>query len=115
VSRLFIELYLDEDVSVIVGDLLRARGFSVTGAREAGKLGSSDAGQLAYAIEHGMTLLTHNRCDFEALAKDYFNRAKMHQGIIIAVRRPPSEIVSRLLKILNSTTQDEIENQLLYI
>ena len=26
-SRLFIELYLDEDVDVVVGDLLRARGF----------------------------------------------------------------------------------------
>jgi hypothetical protein len=27
VSRLFIEFYLDEDVSVLVADLVRARGF----------------------------------------------------------------------------------------
>jgi hypothetical protein len=27
VNKLFIELYLDEDVSVLVADLLRARGF----------------------------------------------------------------------------------------
>jgi hypothetical protein len=27
VNRLFVELYLDEDVSVLVADILRARGF----------------------------------------------------------------------------------------
>jgi len=29
-SRLFIELYLDEDVDVLVADLLRSPGFKVT-------------------------------------------------------------------------------------
>ena len=34
-SRLFIELYLDEDVDVLVADLVRARGFKVTTTQEA--------------------------------------------------------------------------------
>ncbi len=29
-SRLFIELYLDEDVDVLIGDMIRARGFKST-------------------------------------------------------------------------------------
>ena len=66
-SRLFIELYFDEDVSAVVADLIRARGFSVTTTREAGRLGSSDAEQLAYAARQQKTFLTHNRADFESL------------------------------------------------
>jgi hypothetical protein len=114
-SQLFIELYLDEDVSVMVAALMRARGFGATTTQQAGNLGGSDHGQLAYATDRRMTLLTHNRRDFETLTQQYFNSSQDHQGVIIAVRRPPREIVQRLLKILNSTTQDEIKNQLRYI
>lgn len=114
-SQLFIELYLDEDVSVMVAALLRARGFRATTTLQAGNLGASDLDQLAYASDQRMTLLTHNRRDFETLTQKYFRSGQNHQGVIIAVRRPPREIVQRLLKILNSTTQDEIKNQLRYI
>jgi hypothetical protein len=37
-SRLFIELYLDEDVDVLIAQLLRARGFVVVTTQEAGQL-----------------------------------------------------------------------------
>lgn len=60
-------------------------------------------------------ILTHNRTDFEDLAWEYFGQERMHCGIIIAVRNPYQEIVQRLLTILNSTTADEMENQVLYI
>jgi predicted nuclease of predicted toxin-antitoxin system len=115
VNRLFIELYLDEDVSVLVADLLRARGFVATTTREAGRLGSSDVEQLRHAITEDQTFLTHNRVDFEALAQQYFASGRSHHGIVMAVRRSPNEIVRRLLPILNSVTRDEIENQLRYI
>ena len=36
-SRLFIELYLDEDVSVFIAELLRVRGFKVQTTQEAGR------------------------------------------------------------------------------
>ena len=54
---LFIELYLDEDVSVLIADLVRARGFTAITTREAGQLHASDADQLAYAVSHSKTLL----------------------------------------------------------
>jgi hypothetical protein len=115
VSRLFIELYLDEDVDVLVADLLRARGFAVITTREVGQLGNDDAAQLAYAVTEQKTFFTHNRADFEALAQSYFMAGQRHHGIVIAVRHDPYELVRRTLVILNQVTADEMENQLRYI
>lgn len=70
-SRLFIELYLDEDVSVLVADLLHGRGFVAVTTRDEGQLQNSDAEQIAYAVRQQKTLLTHNRADFEVLAQAY--------------------------------------------
>ena len=114
-TRLFIELYLDEDVHVLVADLIRARGFEALTTRDAGQLQNTDPQQLAYAINHHLTLLRNNRVDFERLAQEYFNRDKKHYGIILAVRHPPQEIARRLLIILNKVTADEMENQVRYI
>lgn len=114
-TNLFIELYLDEDVSVLVAELVRARGFTALTAREAGQLHASDADQLAYAVSQRKTLLTHNRADFEALAQTYLATGQTHSGIIIAVRHPPYEIMRRLLLILNHVTADEMQDQLRYI
>lgn len=113
--RLFIELYLDEDMDVQVATLLRARGFTAISTREAGQLGKDDADQLQYASAHGYAFITHNRADFEALARTYFTEGREHFGIIIAVRHSPQEIVRRLLLILNAVTADEMRNAVRYI
>jgi hypothetical protein len=114
-SRLFIELYLDEDVDVLIAQLLRARGFVVVTTQEAGQLRNSDVEQLAYAVSQHKTLLTHNRVHFEALAQTYDAAGQPHEGIIIAVRRPPRDIARRLLRILNAVTAEEMHNQVRYI
>jgi Domain of unknown function (DUF5615) len=114
-TRLFIELYLDEDVSILIADLVRARGFVASTTWESRQLGRSDAEQLEYATSQQKTLLTHNRADFEALGRQYFSTGRAHYGIIIAARRTPYEIVQRLLSILNQVTADEMQNQLRYI
>jgi hypothetical protein len=106
---------LDEDVSVLVAELLRVRGFSVQTTQEAGRKSADDEGQLAHAVSQRRAFLTHNRDDFARLEQEYFADGRKHFGIIIAVRRPPHEIVRRLLIILNQTTADEIENQIIYI
>jgi hypothetical protein len=53
VSRLFAGVYLDEDVSVLVADLVRARGFEAITPRDSGHLGRTDIEQLRYATELG--------------------------------------------------------------
>ena len=63
-NRLFIDIYLDEDVDVLIADLLRARGFVAMTTRDTGNLGVSDSHQLNYAVSGQKALLTHNRVDF---------------------------------------------------
>ena len=106
---------LFRSVDVLIAGLLRSRGFNATTALSSEQLGKTDAKQLAYATGQGAAILTHNRIDFETLAKQYFDQGQTHAGIIIAVRNPYQEVVARLLKILNTTTADEMENQILYI
>jgi predicted nuclease of predicted toxin-antitoxin system len=115
VNSLFICLYLDEDVNVLIADLLRARGFDVITARDAKQLHGTDAEQLAYAVSQARTLVTHNRTDFEELVQSYFDSGQMHYGVIFAVRRPPQEIARRLFAILNNVTADEMQSQVRYI
>jgi predicted nuclease of predicted toxin-antitoxin system len=114
-SRVFIRLYLDEDVNVLVADLLNARGFDALSVRDAGQLQASDAEQLAYAVKYQRALVTHNRGDFEELIQTYFDTGRKHYGVILAIRRSPQEIAQRLLVILNQVAADEMENQVRYI
>ncbi len=114
-TKIFIDLYLDEDVNVLGADLIRARGFSATTVRDENQLQKSDPEQLLYAISLKKTLVTHNRADFERLIQNYYQFNQVHYGIIIAVRHPPQKIARRLLKILNHVTADEIKNQVRYI
>ncbi len=114
-ERLFIKLYQDEDVSVLLAELLKARGYTVVTAHEAGMLGKSDDEQLAYAVSQQKTFLTHNRVDCENLYSEYFQTGRHHYGIIIATQRDEYSLLKRLLIILNAVTSDEIENQIRYI
>ncbi len=114
-SSLFIELYCDEDVDVLVADLMRARGFRAITTQEVNQKAQTDEEQLAYAGSEQLTLLTHNRIDFENLAQQYLSDGKTHFGIIIASQRDPYEIARRLFVLLNQVTADEMVNQIRYI
>ncbi len=113
--RLFAEIYLDEDVSVLVATLLLARGFTALTTRDSGQLGQTDSTQLDYAASHDLLFLTHNRVDFEALHRKYLASNQKHSGIVIASRRHPHDIVANLLRLLNGMTADELRGQLLYV
>lgn len=113
--KLLIELYLDEDVDVLLADLVKGHGFSATTARDEGNLNKSDEEQLTFATTVGKAILTHNRDDLAELARDYLITGKTHSGIILAKRRRPYEILQKLLVLLNSTTADEIENQACFV
>lgn len=112
---MFIKTYLDENISFVVAEILRQRGFEVITAQEAGNKGSSDEKQLEFALNRGMSILTHDRVDFEELAKGYFAHNKTHSGIIIVFPHPPQEIAHRVIVILNKITAHEMTNQIVYI
>jgi predicted nuclease of predicted toxin-antitoxin system len=82
-----VRLYLDEDVSVLLAELLRPHGFDVVTTRDVKRLGESDSTQLQFAADHQRTILTHNRLDFEALHTVSLQENRPHAGILIANRR----------------------------
>jgi len=112
---LFAQIYIDEDVDVLVATLLSARGLDATTAREEGMLGESDSKQLIFAVSFNRCLLTHNRLDFEKLHINYLTNNQIHAGILIAKRRNPYEIAERVVILLDTLTADEIANQLFYV
>lgn len=114
-NELFISIYLDEDVNVLIAELVGLQNFRTLTVTKVGRKGKSDAEQLEFSTENGYTILTHNRRDYEELAQEYFINNQTHGGIIIAVRRPPHKIAEKLLEILDDFTADEMTNQIIYI
>ena len=114
-NNLFIRLYLDEDVNILVSKLLKTKGFDALTVRDAEKLQISDPEQLNYAVSQQRALVTHNRGDFEELVQQYFATGQKRYGVFLAVRRPPQKIAKLLMNILNQITADEMVNQVRYI
>jgi len=111
----FPSLYLDEDVSVVLGAILCARGFNALTVRDAKQLGQTDVEQLKIATKDNRVLLTHNRVDFEQLHSECLETGKTHAGIVIARRRLPSEIAARVGRLLTRLPSNEFSNQLFYV
>lgn len=108
-------LYLDEDVSVILAAILRARGFDVVTTRDTGHLSWTDDDQLAFAAETRRVFLTHNRVDFERLHRLWLEAGRAHAGILIARRRLPAELAARVGRLLSRMTADDLVNQVFYV
>lgn len=102
-------------MSVSIARWLRAHGHDAVSALETGRLGREDAEQLAYAAGQQRAILTHNRQHFALLHEEWLAAGHGHYGIIAAFRRPPGEVVSRLLLLLDRTTADEMRGQLRYL
>ena len=113
---LYMRFYFDEDVSVDIAANLQQRGFDVLTVRDAGRLQLDDATQLAFAAATGRVMVTHNRQDFELLHAGYLADQRLHFGIIAAKRRPNDDlVVGKLLRLLDTVTREEMQNQLRYI
>jgi hypothetical protein len=115
-DRIFSNLYLDEDVSVLIAELIRPHRFDVLTTREAHNLGQSDSFQLLFAAAQQRAVLIHNRCDVEALPRSALAEYQPPAGIIIANRRASdADVARRVMKLLDLLSAEEMLNQLLYI
>ena len=114
-SKLFIEIYLDENVHTLISKIIQSHGFKAVTTQDVGRKGASDSEQLKYAVEQGYAVLTHDRFDFEELAAEYFAIGKNHCGIVILADNSPQEIAHRMIAVLNDFTADEMKNQIIYI
>ena len=114
-SKLWASLYLDEDVSHLLGDLLARRGFSVLTVAGEGRLGKTDDEQLDYAASLGHVLLTYNRGDYDRIAKEWQEQGRTHAGIILMVRRSVYDVCASLTELLNTVTADDMVDQVRYV
>ena len=94
------KLYLDEDISPKVSEILRKKGVDAVSAHETGMLEASDDEQLAFATAQGRAMVTRNRDDFITLTVQFFNDLKPHCGLIIVPHTIPGSGFSKLATLL---------------
>lgn len=117
-DRLFISLYIDEDVPTLLAVLLRARGFDASSVAEWETWGNTDEEQLVLATERGHALLTFNRDDFIALARAWSQEGREHAGILISQQyglKGIGELVRQVSKLLDDVTAEEMWNTVRYL
>ena len=91
-----IRYYTDEQVSRAVIGGLRQRGVNVLSVPEADKIGASDREQLAFALEQGRVLFTHD-ADFLRLDAAGIS----HAGIVYAGQDTPVGDIIRGLMLIH--------------
>jgi predicted nuclease of predicted toxin-antitoxin system len=109
-----VQVYLDEDVSVLLGELLKSRNIDAITARDIGMLGKTDDEHLRQAMSLKRIFITHNRVDFEQLFTDFVFQNTHHFRIIVLTRkRDVYTSAQRLVKFLSQNKN--INDQLWYL
>jgi hypothetical protein len=113
-----VRLYVDEDASeqaVVRG--LRARGIDVLTTAEAGRLGRTDAEQLAFAAAGNWTIYTFNVSDFALLHRRYLERGLQHSGIVVVPdqRCSVGEKIRRVARFIRSVTAEQMIDRMDYL
>jgi predicted nuclease of predicted toxin-antitoxin system len=101
-----VKLYLDEDISPKVSEILRKKGMDAVSAHETGMLEASDDEQLAFAATQGRVMVTRNRDDFITSTPQFFNDLKPHSGLIIVPHTIPGSEFSKLAALLYKYSKD---------
>jgi hypothetical protein len=111
-----IKLYLDEDtMSRALVRSLRARGFDVLTAGEAGRIHTPDREHLEYATLQNRTIFTFNVRDFAQLHAEYLSTGRHHTGIIVSDQLQVGAILRRLLELLANRSADDMKDWLEYL
>lgn len=110
--------YLDEDVSHDLVDGLVEAGYDMDSVKDAGTFGLTDARQLAWAVDHGRTIITHNLKDFRLLHEALSLWAHRwgtpnvlrHHGILVVPHLPTPDLVRILDEFVRPL--DTIDNRM---
>ncbi len=95
------KLYLDEDISPRVSELLRKKGVNAVSAHEKDMKGASDEEQLLAAVNEERVMVTRNRNDFITLTVRFFQDLKPHFGLIIVPHSIPGSNFNLLANLLS--------------
>jgi predicted nuclease of predicted toxin-antitoxin system len=79
-----VKLLLDEMLSAVIAERLRGRGHDVSAVQERSELrGLADPDLFEHAQHEQRAIVTYNRDDFLALAREYRAHGREHPGVII--------------------------------
>lgn len=113
--RKSIKLHLNEHLSPRLAQQLRKHGFDVTSTLESDLVSKSDSEQLEYCRVTHRAILTFNKDDFSILHAEYSGKNQEHSGIILSTREPIGVLLHRLLRLLNSLSEDDLKNQVRWL
>jgi predicted nuclease of predicted toxin-antitoxin system len=111
-AGLLIRLYLDADVDVKLAANLRRAGYDCVSARKVGNAALDDETQIVFATNEGRVLLTHNIQDFVPIFERWWHANRNHPGIVVSQQIPLGELQRRVMRLLDTVTADEMENNL---
>jgi len=115
-EELIVSIYLDADVERMIAKALRQRGHTCHVADEVGMKQASDEAQLEYAARMGCALVTYNVEHFAPLHARYLQKGWEHSGVVLIPKRwGASEVLRRLLKLLDAVTADEMRNNVKWL
>jgi hypothetical protein len=104
-----VKLYLDEDISPKVSELLREKGVDAVSAHERDMKGASDEEQLTAAVTEGRAMVTRNRNDFITLTVRFYQDLWPHHGLIIVPHSIQGAHFSLLANLLTESTNEHPE------
>ena len=117
-SQLFVALYTDEDVTRVLAELLRQRGYDAISAHEVGLIGVPDEAHLTFAAAQNRAVLTYNRDDFLTLSRQWYVQGRDHAGIIISQQfrqRAIGELLRQTLNLMNAVVASEMRNTVRFL
>lgn len=119
------KFYLDTHIAKVVAIQLRAKNIEILRCEEVGLGEADDDVHLAYAGEHGYTLVTQDG-DFTGLHTKWLEEGKSHAGILIAPSHLRGEaqisyIVKEIVSLIEmiatgaGTFEQDIENHIIFL
>jgi uncharacterized protein with PIN domain len=109
------KLYVDEDITDALARALRAAGYDVISAHEAGLRSRSDEAQLRYAIRQGRAFLTCNVKHFPRIASRYYDEGRSHFGIVVSNQLELGEMLRRVRYLLDNWSAEELRDTFLWL
>jgi len=116
-----VRLFLNEQISPVVSERLRERGFEVVCPQDLATRGLSDLEQFAWSAADGRAIVTYNIADFRLLADQSLARGQDHSGLILVSERTiPQRDLGALLRALEAALRaypetDALRNQVVFL
>lgn len=109
------KLHLNEHISWHLASQLRKLGFDVTSTTELKMEAEDDDAQLAFAASQQRAIVSMNHKHFGPLHEQYAREGKQHWGIILSTEESIPVVRHRLLRLLNSLSEDDLKNQVRWL